>query len=98
MSLFASRHLAWPILSVGTIGLLALVSGRQTEHRQAESGTTETAARLAPTTLARLGAEVCAVVAAPCPTDLLFPIGPARHAGPGWGVSAGAPSSTRGRT
>jgi arylsulfatase A-like enzyme len=86
MILLPRRHLAWPVLGIGTIGLLALVSGRRPEN-------TGTATRVAPTTLARFGPEVRAVVAAPCPTDLLYPIGSARRVELGWGMSTASPAA-----
>src|SRR5262249_3178297 len=39
----------------------------------------------------RASALKCAPWSRPCPTDLLYPIGAARHVELGWGVSGGAP-------
>jgi arylsulfatase A-like enzyme len=54
-----------------------------------------TAAGLGDRALVRLGLEVRAVVAAPCPSDLVYPIDGARRVELSWGLSVSGPADVR---
>jgi arylsulfatase A-like enzyme len=93
--------LPWAFLGAAMLAGLLLGPARARKQGPPPKGdatalsTKASAAGLGDRTLVRLGPEVRAVVAAPCPSDLVYPIDGARRVELAWGLRVADPADVR---